>query len=211
MNLLRGRHSHLFVLAVLLGGMLLTFQNCAPAKNVETEATDESKPVHKIEAESEVQMLSLFEEGYVSDQGMNLMKSLPVGKPLAVIVRNGQLYSDVQLIVNGTSFLVSEYLKLLSLFNSKKFTVPVFYSPATLKIENKALEVLREFRVDVGNEVDSSAYCESIINKHQDPAEADLFIQIADATGLLDGKGGVPKIYWTLPVQIFNPATCKSP
>jgi hypothetical protein len=191
-------------------GLLVSFQNCAPAPSSESAQSDESKPVHKIDSDSGVQMLSFFEQGFETDQARNLLKALPNGQPLAVIVRNGQLYSDVQLIVNGTSFLVSEYLKLLSLFKSSHFTVPVFYSPVSRAGENVDLEVLKEFRLDVGQETDPTAYCDSILNNHQDPSEADLLIQIVDASGMLEGKTELPKVYWTLPVQIFNPATCTS-
>lgn len=191
-------------------GLLLSFQNCAPAPSAETTETDDSKIVHKIDSESDLQMLSLFEEGFESDQARNLLKTLPIGVPLAVVVRNGQLYSDVQLIVNGTSFLVSEYLRLLGIFKSENFTVPIFYSPITNKRANRELEVLKELRVDLGESLDSTAYCESLLNKHQDPSETNLLIQIVDASGMLEGTASLPKVYWTLPVQIFNPASCTS-
>jgi len=213
LKLLRGRYSFLILLTATLFGLILGFQNCAPSDTRKQITESDDGIVRKIEIESGAPSLVLFDAGAISEQGQKLMDALPTDRPLVVLVRNGYLYPDVQLVVNGKSYFVSEYLDLLNLFSVQNPSVPIFHSPAGNGHLDKPplLEQLQNIRIEFGPGTDPSRFCEQIINSEQDKLESDLIIQIADATGILEGQSNkVSTVYWTLPLRIFTAASCGS-
>jgi hypothetical protein len=206
LKLLRGRYSFLIILAVILSGLVVSFQNCANLKNAPAVASDDGI-VNKIEVEPNAGVLSVYDSTEISEQGQNLLEALPNNKPLVVLIRNGPLYPGVQLIINERSYLVSDYLNLLKLFTPENPSVPIFYSPKSLLEYTQ--EPVHHIQIDFGSEVDNSRYCESMQNLGRNATEGDLIIQIADATPMLQGNlTAVLQVYWTLPLKIFSVAGC---
>jgi hypothetical protein len=211
LTFLRGQNSFLILLVVALSCVMIGFQNCAPSHPPTDSTPADGGTVHKIDTDPET--FSLFDSRHLTEPGQNLLGVLPVGRPLVLIVRNGHLYPNVQLIVNRHSFAVGDYLKLMGLYSTENPSVPLFYSPLSVRAPaGDLLEPLEEVRVEAGESPDPTAYCNSVFGRHRDPRKADLVIQIADATAMVKGRRAKAlKVYWTLPLKIFSPAVCGSP